>query len=121
MKKWWVGALLITVLAACGLKTETFTEIYGKSMKDVTEIVITRGDGRTKTLNSSQAREFLNGIKTISFVPDKNQEKGAGYAYAFDLYEGEEKTLSFTTNRINDYNYHSDPDLVKFVDGVWNK
>ncbi|KZZ84541.1 hypothetical protein [Bacillus sp. SJS] len=123
MKKILISAILLAGIAAgCMPQTETFSEIYGKNLNKVTEIHLTKGNGETKTIKEkSKVKEFLANLKNVKFIPDKNQDKGAGYAYSIKLFEGKTEMLFFSTNRIKDYNYHSNPEVSSIADEAWAK
>ncbi|MBS2968281.1 hypothetical protein J9317_05855 [Metabacillus sp. KIGAM252] len=123
MRKILISAILFAGIAAgCKPQTETFSEIYGKDLNKVTAVYLTKGDGTTKDIkDKSKVKDFLAKLKNVKFITDKNQEKGAGYAYSIKLFEGKKETLFFDTSRIKDYNFHSDPDVASIADEAWGK
>lgn len=112
---------IMIFLVGCGLETKTLPEFYQKDISDVSKIVI--GDGNTgykKTFTDKKViDDFLNKIKDIKFIPDENQEDRSGTNYSISLFEGDEKTFSFTLIQVNDHYYHTEPDIYPIVDDFY--
>lgn len=87
-------------------QTQTFAQMYPAELADVTQLEIRRGDGEIKTITDLQLIEnLLEQIKDLSFVPEENQEGAVGFLYDVKMFEQNEMTFSFTTNKINGYYY----------------
>lgn len=114
---------LFIVLAGCGLETKTLTEFYEKDLNDVTKLVIVDGStGSKKTItDKDKIEELLNEMKDINFIPDKNQEKRAGWRYSIAMYQQDERTFQFTLTEIGEHYYHTEPDIYPIVNDLYEE
>ncbi|CAH2715282.1 hypothetical protein BACCIP111895_02466 [Neobacillus rhizosphaerae] len=113
--------LLNFLLAGCGLETKTIPQFYEKDLADVTKIVIVEGStGAAKKISDHQVIEgFLDEIKDIKFIPDKNQEARDGFRYSITLFQDGEKTFQFGLTHVNDHYYHTKPDIFPIVNELY--
>lgn len=89
-------------------QTKTFAQMYPAELADVTQLEIRRGDGEIIMITDLQLiRNLFQQIKDLPFVPDEDQDGAVGFLYDVKIYEQNELTFSFTTNKINGYYYKS--------------
>lgn len=87
-------------------QAKTFSEMYPTELANVTQLEIRRGDGELKTITDLHLIDNLfQKIKDLPFVPDEDQEGAVGFLFDVKIYEQNELTFSFTTNKINGYYY----------------
>jgi len=110
--------ILISLLTACGLETETFSQLYNEDLGEVTEIVILDGTtGREKTIaEKEEVERFLEDVKDIKFIPNEDQSSSEGYRYRISLFRDEEKTFETDLREVNNHQYHTEPDMFPIVD-----
>ena len=110
--------VLIIILSTCSLDTQTLEQFYEGNLNDVTKIRIVDGNsGYSKTVaDQSAIQGFLNQIKSIKFIPYKNQEERSGFNYSITLYENEETTFAFSLTQVNGHYYHTEPEILPIVD-----
>ncbi|GEL76078.1 hypothetical protein [Tenuibacillus multivorans] len=110
--------LLLLLIASCNLETKTLPDFYQKQLSNVTKIEIVDGNtGYQKSITNPQTiDDFLNNIKDVKFIPDKNQEKRDGFNYSISLYQDGNKTFSFSLIQVNGNYYHTEPDILPIVD-----
>ena len=108
-------------LAGCGLETKTLPQFYEKDLGDVTKIIIVDGTtGYKKTVTEKEAiKEFLNEIRDIKFIPEKNQEKREGWRYSITLFQDDAQTFQFGLFEVNENYYYTEPDIYPIVDDFY--
>lgn len=111
--------MLITT--GCGLETKTIPEFYEKNLDEITKIVIVDGStGYKKTITDSLViKEFLDKIKDIKFIPEKNQEDRVGWRYSITLFEDKVETFQFGLTQVNEHYYYTNPDIHPIVDDFY--
>jgi hypothetical protein len=104
-------------LLGCGLKTETFKELYNEDLSKVTRIDIRSGrTGELKIITDKQVVEnFLGKIKEMRFVPNRKQEKVKGNRYLVTFYAPNRKRFQFTESEVNGHYYQTYPDLLPLL------
>ncbi|GGB44463.1 hypothetical protein [Fictibacillus barbaricus] len=109
---------LIFLKTGCGLETKTLPQFYEKDLADVSKIVIVDGNtGYKKTITDNIIIEdFLGDIKDIKFILDENQKARDGFIYSITLFQDDEETFQFGLTQVNDYYYHTEPDIYPIVD-----
>jgi hypothetical protein len=127
-----VISIILTILVGCStkdtnsserpLKSMTLEEIYQGELSDLSKIEIRRGSGELKTITEKAiVQEWLNSIKGIKFVPDKNQELRKGYLYYVNFFEGEDIKLSFDSSKINDFYYEKNEQILEKLELLFNE
>lgn len=108
-------------LGGCGLETKTLSQFYEKNLEDVTKITILDGNtGYSKIITDKTVIEgFLDDIKDIKFIPDKNQEDRSGFNYGIVFFQDEEENFSFSLTSIDNHYYHTKPDIYPIVDNFY--
>ena len=106
------------ILAGCGLKTKLLSQFYEKELENVNKVVIVDGsNGSKKTIKDPVViGEFLNKIKNIKFIPEKNQDKRVGWRYSITLFQKGEEPFQFTPTEVNENYYYTEPDIHPIVD-----
>ena len=116
--------LCLLVTSACSnTKTKSLEEIYKDSeIEELDKVILQDGTtGASKTISEqSEITKFLSLIKDIAFTPQANQEKGVGWRYRITLDDGD-KEFKFTTNKIGDTYYDSNPDILPIVDDYYKQ
>jgi hypothetical protein len=100
----------------------TLEEIYQGNLSEVSKIEIRHGSGELKTITDKAiVQVWLNSIKDINFVPDKNQEIRKGYLYYAKLFEGKEVKLSFDSSKIYDFYYERNEQILGKLESLFNE
>lgn len=113
--------LFFSLLAGCGLETKTLPDFYEKNLDDITKIQILDGStGYKKVIRDKKIiDEFLGEIKEIRFIPEENQEDRNGFRYSIAFFQGDEKTFSFSLNKVKENYYFTEPDIHPIVDDFY--
>lgn len=117
-----VLVILFLLVGCSNLKTETFKQLYKKDLNNVSKIEILNGTtGEKKSIiDKTVINKFLDEMKDIKFVPDRDQSDRKGYRYSVTLYDKNGKSFSFTSTEFNGHYYHSDNDVIKAMDNLFH-
>jgi hypothetical protein len=100
----------------------TLEEIYQGNLSEVSKIEIRRGSGELKIItDKATVQGWLNSIKDINFVPDKNQDIRKGYLYYVKLFEEEDVKLSFDSTKIFDFYYVRNEQILEKLEFLFNE
>lgn len=113
--------LIMLITTGCGLETKTIPEFYEKNLDEITKIVIVDGStGYKKTITDSLViKEFLDKIKDIKFIPEKNQEDRVGWRYSITFFQDKVETFQFGLTQVNEHYYYTNPDIHPIVDDFY--
>ncbi|HHY74976.1 MAG TPA: hypothetical protein GX497_17445 [Bacillus bacterium] len=123
--------LFILVLGACSsqeapreieLKPYKLAELAKQDFSKVDKIAIKSGEtGEEKTFeDKEQVQDFIKNIEAVTFTPDINQERRAGWTYMITFYEGRKKAFEFYPNYIDDIYFKQDDSVVAIVEELFN-
>lgn len=109
--------IVLFLVSGCSIQPQTLTEIYPHDLSRVTKIIIMDGSTGEKRLLSRKAdiQNSLNQLSELTLIPDKNQQERDGFLYGVQIYEGNKRTFSFTHNKIEDFYFHTDQDIINIM------
>lgn len=116
-----LSCLLVACSQAVSEDEKNLSELYERNLKDVTKITILDGTtGSKKTITDKTViQDFINDIKYIKFILDKNQENKEGFRYSITFFQDEEEPFSFSLTHVDGRYYHTKPDIFPIVDNFY--
>lgn len=117
---------IIIVASGCTVaddEPKKLRELYPGNILHVDHLSLTNGSsGEKKSVRDAvQIQEWLESIHDLELIPSSDQSKRDGFLYSIDLFEGDDKKMSFTTNSVDGKYYIASPILTDSIKVFFEK
>jgi len=120
--------LLFIIIFASGCtvaddESQKLRELYPGDILLVDQLEVTNGSSGEKKIynDTKQIQDWLKSIQDIEFIPSSDQSKKDGFLYSVDLFEANNKKMSFTTNYFNGKYYETNEILTDSIKNFFEK
>ncbi|MDQ0874430.1 hypothetical protein QFZ77_003089 [Paenibacillus sp. V4I3] len=137
MRKFLIVAILsLFLLSACSSQQKyseqtkptqlisiTLTDAYPGNLTNVNRVELFDGSSGERKIVADRTiiQNWLNQIKDIKLIPEKDQGVRAGDVFGITLYEGEVKKFGFLSGNVNNVYYKTNKDFVEPIRALFKE